>query len=133
MLRAPGIKVNKYYVHTASNLHQYLKRVREMALNKFFYSAAYSQSLSLREDQTAIGTLGGRETGRWRNTGLHPFLRNQVSAYQKSFGIFLPHVCSHIPLTILFHILHGQNGRVNCQCLFKMSRLFCILIKAQHM
>lgn len=37
--------------------------VREMALNKF-YSAAYSQSISLTGDKTAIEMLGGRETGR---------------------------------------------------------------------
>lgn len=71
-LRAPGIKVNKYNVHTESNLHQYLTMVREMALNKFFYSAAYSQSISLREDQTArdAGRKGNRKVEEHRATSI---------------------------------------------------------------
>lgn len=64
MLRAPNYRnKNKYYVYATSYLHQYLIMVKAMVLNKLFYSAAYSQSISLLEDWPPIGEDGKQEGG----------------------------------------------------------------------
>lgn len=81
-----------------------------MVLNKPFHSATYS--ISLTEDQPARGTLGEREAGRNRNTGLHPYLGDQVSVYQRSLGdMVIQALLSHSTPTILFCIVH-----VSWQC-----------------